>query len=791
MVRAEDIASRIKLINIIKGTVEIAYLRLLLDYHGLQLMWSWMVEAEDNELKSGILEVLEILPIPNKTMLTDSKVYSMVERWSQQTEEDSQKTRENDETVSQSDTQNIDKTVIELKDTNIDTKETHLEVKANQSVSDITPEVAQNADQVSMDVKQEVKLEPEEELMDVSDEVPTTTQTDDEPKLVDKSQEPKAISQEVEPQENEPPKVEKEEPTEKINKSSPRVEVRSSSLSLVIKPRSVPNTPPKEVQTLPIVNLSKPSIAMMAQKLLLNWKELKEVFRIPRLERQKRYEDEKEADRKTKEVEERRARGLPVVMDKRGVDDRDYTIAGILGIKRKGLKRSNDLKDSSNKRASNPLSQPLSSNWNKVSKEEHRKMFEMEVAQKDYQEALKRYHQELAYYNAMYGQQIQAQQQLYTQPAVAGDQQYAYDSYYQSQNYAHTYDNYTSANGTIGLYLNTEDEEPVESLEESNMIEEKAIFSTEPAPALITLTDSDLSTQPESTLAIDSAPIDCVEYSDSVKPKEPSNDTIFDVIYPPPGVFYETLDGQKFFTPLPIDRNQKAVDLVFTSNVSFPLEEGFSQSLTTGKLPHNWAHSCDSKNNVYYYHKLRRKSQWNPPEEEKIVSPIVESLVSADIETKMADNEDSMPTSEAELICKSTPSKADEESRPIEAIDDTIEASVESIIADRITANMESEAPINSTHSPTNLLQSLLALEADPRKRRHLLNAVMPSTTTAAADTSSSSNRRKLSTRQIQEQFRNKMSEYVVHCLNPYRRPDCKKGRILNNNDFKFLARKV
>ncbi|CAG2105531.1 unnamed protein product [Medioppia subpectinata] len=35
------------------------------------------------------------------------------------------------------------------------------------------------------------------------------------------------------------------------------------------------------------------------------------------------------------------------------------------------------------------------------------------------------------------------------------------------------------------------------------------------------------------------------------------------------------------------------------------------------------------------------------------------------------------------------------------------------------------------------------------------------------------------------------MSEYVVHCLNPYRRPECKKGRILNNTDFKYLARKL
>ena len=31
----------------------------------------------------------------------------------------------------------------------------------------------------------------------------------------------------------------------------------------------------------------------------------------------------------------------------------------------------------------------------------------------------------------------------------------------------------------------------------------------------------------------------------------------------------------------------------------------------------------------------------------------------------------------------------------------------------------------------------------------------------------------------------------VVNCLNPFFKVDCKSGRILNTDDFKFLARKV
>ena len=82
MVRAEDTTNRIKLLEVLKATHEVAYLRLFLDYHGLQLLWSWMVDLEDAWLKAEILAVLGILPIPNKTVLKDSKVYDVIERWS-------------------------------------------------------------------------------------------------------------------------------------------------------------------------------------------------------------------------------------------------------------------------------------------------------------------------------------------------------------------------------------------------------------------------------------------------------------------------------------------------------------------------------------------------------------------------------------------------------------------------------------------------------------------------------------------------------------------------------------
>ncbi|KTF75336.1 hypothetical protein cypCar_00033330 [Cyprinus carpio] len=59
------------------------------------------------------------------------------------------------------------------------------------------------------------------------------------------------------------------------------------------------------------------------------------------------------------------------------------------------------------------------------------------------------------------------------------------------------------------------------------------------------------------------------------------------------------------------------------------------------------------------------------------------------------------------------------------------------------------------------------------------------STKTAEADTSSEL------AKKSKEVFRKEMSQFIVQCLNPYRKPDCKLGRISNTEDFKHLARKL
>lgn len=87
MVRAEDLQPRKNILNVLRKADQ-ACRRLFLDYHGLKLLWGWMVDAasagqnpENIEFKMDLLKTLSSLPVPNKTMLLDSKILSIVEKW--------------------------------------------------------------------------------------------------------------------------------------------------------------------------------------------------------------------------------------------------------------------------------------------------------------------------------------------------------------------------------------------------------------------------------------------------------------------------------------------------------------------------------------------------------------------------------------------------------------------------------------------------------------------------------------------------------------------------------------
>ncbi|KAL7745171.1 hypothetical protein ACLKA6_008224 [Drosophila palustris] len=82
MVRAKLLQTRLQLLGVLTRG-ELPCRRLFLDYHGLRLLHAWISESgTDNQLRQAMLNALESLPIPNKTMLNDSRIYQSVQLWS-------------------------------------------------------------------------------------------------------------------------------------------------------------------------------------------------------------------------------------------------------------------------------------------------------------------------------------------------------------------------------------------------------------------------------------------------------------------------------------------------------------------------------------------------------------------------------------------------------------------------------------------------------------------------------------------------------------------------------------
>ncbi|KAH8370072.1 hypothetical protein KR093_002123 [Drosophila rubida] len=87
MVRAKLLQSRLQLLGVLTRG-ELPCRRLFLDYHGLRLLHAWISESgSDQQLRLALLDALESLPIPNKTMLNDSRIYQSVQLWSSQSGE--------------------------------------------------------------------------------------------------------------------------------------------------------------------------------------------------------------------------------------------------------------------------------------------------------------------------------------------------------------------------------------------------------------------------------------------------------------------------------------------------------------------------------------------------------------------------------------------------------------------------------------------------------------------------------------------------------------------------------
>ncbi|XP_010216325.1 PREDICTED: LOW QUALITY PROTEIN: histone-lysine N-methyltransferase SETD2, partial [Tinamus guttatus] len=91
MVRIETLEQKLTCLKLIQNTHSQTCLKSFLECHGLSLLWIWMTELGDGrgstannlKLQLEIMKTLELLPIPTKNMLEESKVLPIIQRWAQ------------------------------------------------------------------------------------------------------------------------------------------------------------------------------------------------------------------------------------------------------------------------------------------------------------------------------------------------------------------------------------------------------------------------------------------------------------------------------------------------------------------------------------------------------------------------------------------------------------------------------------------------------------------------------------------------------------------------------------
>uniref|UniRef100_A0A8C2ZKU2 [histone H3]-lysine(36) N-trimethyltransferase n=1 Tax=Cyclopterus lumpus TaxID=8103 RepID=A0A8C2ZKU2_CYCLU len=91
MVRVETMEQKLICFKLIQDTQNPSCLKQFLDHHGLSLLWIFMVElseakgnsANNNKLQLEIMKTLAVLPISTKNMLEESRVLSFIQRWAQ------------------------------------------------------------------------------------------------------------------------------------------------------------------------------------------------------------------------------------------------------------------------------------------------------------------------------------------------------------------------------------------------------------------------------------------------------------------------------------------------------------------------------------------------------------------------------------------------------------------------------------------------------------------------------------------------------------------------------------
>ncbi|XP_014440683.1 histone-lysine N-methyltransferase SETD2 [Tupaia chinensis] len=766
MVRIETLEQKLTCLELIQNTHSQSCLKSFLERHGLSLLWIWMAELGDGresnqKLQEEIIKTLEHLPIPTKNMLEESKVLPIIQRWSQTktavpqlSEGDGYSSENTSRAHTPLNTPDPSTKMSTEADTDTPKKLMFRRLKIisensmDSAISDATSELEGKDGKDDLDQLENVPVEEEEELQSQQ----LLPQQLPEPKVDSETtmeasklpiSEPEADT-DTEPKESNDTKLE-----ETIAEETPSQD-EEECVSDVESERSQ-EQPDKTVD-----------ISDLATKLLDSWKDLKEVYRIP-----KKSQTEKEntiTERARDAVGFRDQAATPKTPNRSRERDPDKQTQNKEKKKRRGsLSPPSSAYERGTKRPDDRYDTPTSKkkvrikDRNKLSTEERRKLFEQEVAQREAQK------------------QQQMQNLGMTSPLPYDSLGYnaphhpfvGYPPGYPMQAYV------DPSNPNAGkVLLPTPSMDPVCSPvpydHAQPLVGHSAVPLAAPPPVPVVphvaapvevsssqyVAQSDGVVHQDSSVAVLPVPApgpvqgqnygvwDSNQQSVSVQQQySPAQSqatiyyqgqtcpTVYGVTSPysqttPPIVqsyaqpSLQYIQGQQIYPAHPqgvavqpaaiVAPGQpqplQAPEMVVTNNL-LDLPPPSPPKPKTIVLPPNWKTARDPEGKIYYYHVITRQTQWDPPTWE---SPGDEASLEHEAEMDLG-----TPTYD--------------------------------------------ENPMKTSKKPK----------------------------TAEADTSSEL------AKKSKEVFRKEMSQFIVQCLNPYRKPDCKVGRITTTEDFKHLARKL
>ncbi|XP_038664840.1 histone-lysine N-methyltransferase SETD2 isoform X2 [Scyliorhinus canicula] len=744
MVRIETMEQKLTCLKIIQNTHSQSCLKSFLEYHGLSLLWIWMTELGDSrgnssnniKLQTEIMKTLEQLPISTKNMLEESKLLPIIQRWAQ-TKASAPQVSEADgyssENTSRAQTPlNTQDPAVKLSAEIDGDRQKKLVMKRLKIMSENSMDSGLSDTSKASDGEIEIK--------EVKDEVVAAVER------------PSCLPLDEEDAPGEVPADDAEaQETDSASKATNGTKLEEGTLVETPSQDEEEGVSDAESERSQEQPGKIEDVSELAMKLLDVWKDLKEVYRIPKKDRSQTERESTERGRDgTSQKDVSQTPKTPVNLGKE--KDADKTLSKDRkkrkpatspppsAYERDGLKRSVP-----DERYDGATPAKKKKTRSKLSTEERRKLFEQEVAQREAQK------QNLYL--------VQQQQQQPIQP-ICVSSQVPYDS----ATYSNSHQNFATYPPGYPLQTYVDPVNPnagkvllptpnVEPLCPSQMgYEHPQTLLAETMPAGHS-TVQHLSPQVDVQGQQYLAPTPVVIPQDPNVPViqvpgtpttgqsygmwDPNQQTLavhqqYASGQPPAPMYYQGQPCQPVYSissPYGPATQQIVQPELIVVNSLLDLPPPSPPKPKTIILPSNWKTARDPEGKIYYYHVITRQTQWDPPLWD-------------------AGSDDMSVGHEAEMDL-GTPTYDENPAK------------------DPMLTELHGQDG-SGDGTPNSYSQS------SKKKPK-----------TAEADTSSELAKRS------KEMFRKEISQFIVLCLNPYRKPDCKLGRIVATEDFKHLARKL